>query len=98
MTVSPSRPSHGGSPVSRLATVLAPLCVVGALGCASTTVTQNPGPHDNGVRYYRPKPYLMLTPADVVKEGTVVGSGAQTVKMSITYLPDYNEEYSIHVK
>ena len=32
---------------------------VAGVGCTSTTVKQNPGPHDHGFRFYRPKPYLL---------------------------------------
>lgn len=57
-------------------------------GCASTKVIRNPGPKDHGIRYYRPKPYLLLKP----------GATAGTVDVSLTYLPDYNEEYSIQIR
>ncbi len=58
-------------------------------GCSSANVTRNPGPDDNGIRYYRPKPYLLVTPADAT---------GRMVKLEVKYLPDYNEEYSIHPK
>lgn len=63
------------------------LCLV---ACASTTVKKDPGPHDRGVRYYRPKPYLFLEPA--------LGKSDELVTMSLQYLPDFAEEYSIHVR
>jgi hypothetical protein len=58
--------------------------------CASTTVRKNPGPHDHGIRYYRPKPYLLLEPA--------LGKSDELVTISLQYLPDFSEEYAIHVR
>jgi hypothetical protein len=56
-------------------------------GCARTKIVKKPCPDDTGVRFYRPKQYLMIGP------GTLPGH----VTISVTQLPDYNEEYSIHV-
>ena len=56
-------------------------------GCSSVNVVKNPSAGDNGIRYYRPKPYLLVTPADAT---------GRMVKMEILQLPDYCEEYSIH--
>jgi nitrogen fixation protein len=62
---------------------------VAVLGCASTTVKKDPGPCDRGFRYYRPKPYLFLQPQ----------TGADDmVSISLQYLPDFSEEYSIHIR
>lgn len=61
-----------------------------AVGCASTTVTRHPGPNDCGVRFYRPKPYLLVTPAG--------GNSPQAVQIKLEYLPDFSEEYSIHIR
>jgi len=60
------------------------------IACASTTVKKDPGQHDRGIRYYRPKPYLLLTPTS--------GAGDDQVSISLQYLPDYSEEYSIHIR
>jgi hypothetical protein len=57
-------------------------------GCSSTRVRKDPGPLDHGIRYWRPKPYLVIQPGDT----------ADTVKLSVDYLPDWNEEYSIHIR
>jgi hypothetical protein len=65
------------------------LCAVVLGGCSSVNVVKNPGPGDNGIRYYRPKPYLLVTPADPT---------GRMVKLEILQLPDYCEEYSIHPK
>ena len=65
------------------------LAAVTLTGCASTTVHKSPGPDDCGFRFYRAKPYLLLTPADAGK--------SHTYTLSITNLPDFTEEYSVHV-
>ena len=69
------------------------LLVLLVAGCASTYVKYKPGPHDKGVRYNLPKPYLAVRPA-VDADKTVV-DGFYTLE--IAYLPDPDEEYSIHV-
>ena len=64
------------------------ICVFAGLlaGCSSVSVIKNPGPEDTGIRFYRPKPYLLVTPADAT---------GRMVKLKIEYLPDYSEEYSV---
>lgn len=62
-------------------------------GCTPRVrVRRDPGHRDRGVRYYRPKPYLLVTPA---------GEGEKTsdrfVQLKLEYLPDFSEEYSISV-
>jgi hypothetical protein len=64
-------------------------------GCLPrTTVHKHPGPGDLGVRYYRPKPYLFLRPM-TDRDGLPVDG---YVSMEQVTLPDYSEEYSIHVR
>jgi len=58
-------------------------------GCTTTTVTKNPADCDRGIRYYRPKPYLLIQPATASDE---------FVSLSLEYLPDFSEEYSIRVR
>ena len=62
-----------------------------SIGCASTVVKPaRNGPHDSGIRFYRPKPYLLLQPPD----------GATTegyVAMQLMWMPDFGEDYSIHI-
>jgi hypothetical protein len=67
------------------------ICMFAGLlaGCSSVSVIKDPGPEDTGIRYYRPKPYLLVTPADAT---------GRMVKLKIEYLPDYSEEYSVHPK
>jgi hypothetical protein len=65
------------------------LSVVLITGCTSVKVIRNPDEGDTGVRFYRPKPYLLVTPADPT---------GRLVNMKLEYLPDFNEEYSAHLK
>ncbi|QDU07326.1 hypothetical protein [Gimesia aquarii] len=75
-------------------------------GCMpGVKVKKNPTDRDTGIRYYRPKPYLLITPSSVKK---TLGTGPtqtsetspsdQFVEMKLDYLPDFSEEYSINVK
>ncbi|MCA9264228.1 MAG: hypothetical protein KDA60_10290 [Planctomycetales bacterium] len=79
----------------RFALLLA-MISLGMAGCwlPQTTVHKDPGPHDCGVRYYRPKPYLMVKPL-ANDDGEPV-TGHVTIEQVV--LPDYSEEYSIHVR
>lgn len=71
-------------------------------GCTPRVrVRQSPGPTDTGIRYYRPKPYLRIEPAgSVVTEGKVSTTtpSDEFVAISLEYLPDFSEEYSIDVR
>ena len=67
------------------------LAVAAAAGCASTRFKPNPGSHDCGFRYYRPKPFLLIQPP----EGT---ENPNLVKMELKWLPDFSEQYSIHIR
>jgi hypothetical protein len=70
--------------------LLTALAVAGMLaGCATYRVNKDPGPRDTGIRYYRPKPYLLITHADPT---------GRTIKLKLEYLPDFNEEYSIKTR
>ncbi len=77
------------------------------VGCAPrVTVKPNPGPNTKGIRYYRPKPYLLLTPfehakTDSTEEGTtttITGLSSEHVKINLEWLPDFAEEYAIQVQ
>jgi hypothetical protein len=74
-----------------LLNALVAAAVIGSVGCASTTVVSNPGPDDCGFRYYRMKPYLLVQ----ANSGQHTNPGTYT--LSIQALPDYTEEYSIHI-
>ncbi|MFM7169022.1 MAG: hypothetical protein ACKO3T_27610 [Planctomycetaceae bacterium] len=70
------------------------------LGCTpGIRVIKNPGDDDKGVRYYRPKPYLMVTSAQITKETSGVKTtetDPRSVIIEVKYLPDFSEEYSIN--
>ena len=72
--------------------VIIALMTVIMCSCTGIKVKRNPSACDTGIRYYRPKPYLLLSP---VSEGQHSG---QAVSISLEYLPDFSEEYSIHLK
>jgi hypothetical protein len=72
--------------MSRHVQVFAILAFTLALGCARVVITKNPGPCDEGLRYYRPKLYLLVAPGE--DDG---------IAIDIKYLPDYSEEYSIRM-
>ncbi|QEF96618.1 hypothetical protein Mal15_06460 [Stieleria maiorica] len=82
------------------ATLLAATVICG--GCAPRVrVRQAPGPDDTGIRYYRPKPYLRVEPGgSVVTQGKVSTTtpSDEFVAISLEYLPDFSEEYSIDVR
>ncbi len=70
------------------------LAVVCTTGCLPRTIVhKDPGPHDKGIRYYRPKPYLFLKP---MVAGDQPVEGYVTIEQLM--LPDFSEEYSIHVR
>lgn len=60
----------------------------------STWIVKNPGDRDCGLRYYLPKPYLTVKPL-INKSGEPV---AGFVSLEQVVLPDFSEEYSIHVR
>ena len=82
------------------------VCGVLLTGCApKVRVTKNPTDCDQGIRYYRPKPYLFVTASG---QSTTTGSGSSTrttvvpsdqfVSIQLQYLPDFSEEYAISVR
>lgn len=75
------------------------LFIVSVVGCTPRViVTPNPGPTDTGVRYYRPKPYLKVEPAEVAIDRNAKKFAPGIVRLSLVYLPDFSEEYSIDVR
>lgn len=68
-------------------------------GCAPRVIVRaNPRPNDRGIRYYRPKPYLKIEPAEVAIEKNQTKIVPGLVRISLAYLPDFSEEYSIDVR
>jgi hypothetical protein len=82
------------------------LFLVLSSGCIpGVRVHKDPGPGDRGIRYYRPKPYLLITPIESettvrsrpVEERTAISTSGEFVHLELQYLPDFSEEYSICV-
>lgn len=85
---------------SVVCTIALMLAVHASVGCVPRTVVKkNPNSWDKGVRYYRPKPYLKLAPHLVKEAGKdALTHDPTSIEISLEYLPDFSEEYSIHVK
>lgn len=74
-------------------------CLHACLGCTPRVIVHsNPTPRDKGIRYYRPKPYLKVEPAEVAIEKNQTRIVPGLVRISLAYLPDFSEEYSIDVR
>jgi hypothetical protein len=71
-------------PTKFLLVVVALLAVT--VGCARVVVTKNPTECDEGLRFYRPKLYLLVAPGE--DDG---------ISIDVKYLPDYSEEYSVRM-
>ena len=75
------------------------LSLVMISGCAPRVIVRaNPTPNDRGIRYYRPKPYLKVEPAEVAMDKNQTKLVPGMVRISLAYLPDFAEEYSIDVR
>lgn len=82
------------------------LCCIAfaALGCTPRLrVIHNPTSADRGIRYYRPKPYLLITPATEESPGPGRNALArrasdEAVNLELRYLPDFTEEYALDVR
>jgi len=73
---------------------------VTAAGCLPRTfVRKDPGPRDRGIRYYRPKPYLMVKPLVTQSSDDAPGElKPGFVSIETVMLPDFGEEYSIQIR
>lgn len=73
------------------------ICIFGgaaATGCAPRVIVrQSPTADDEGIRYYRPKPYLLIS---ALQKDTV--ASPDFVSITLDYLPDFSEEYAISVR
>ena len=68
-------------------------------GCTPRVIVRaNPTASDRGIRYYRPKPYLKVEPAEVAIEKNQTAIVPGVVRISLVYLPDFSEEYAIDVR
>lgn len=70
--------------------VLVVALAIVAAGCATTKFKKDPGSHDHGFRYYRPKPFLLLQPIEGSEDPT-------KMKIELKWLPDFSEQYSIQI-
>jgi len=88
-------PSGDGSYASNRSVLICAAMLCFLAGCLpSTRIVKNPGPCDDGLRYYRPKPYLLVQPM-LNKAGEPVEG---FVHLEQVTLPDFSEEYSIHIR
>lgn len=70
------------------------LCLLAMCGCAPRVIVrQSPTAEDEGIRYYRPKPYLLIS---ALQKDTT--ASPDYVSITLDYLPDFSEEYSINVR
>lgn len=68
-------------------------------GCTPRVIVHaNPTASDRGIRYYRPKPFLKVEPAEVALEKNQTTIVPGLVRISLVYLPDFSEEYAIDVR
>ena len=74
------------------------LCLL-AIGCTPRVIVRaHPQPGDRGIRFYRPKPYLKVEPAEVAIDKNQTSIVPGVVRISLVYMPDFSEEYAIDVR
>ncbi len=84
---------------SGLSIFLILLCGLLTTGCTPRVIVRaHPTSSDRGIRYYRPKPYLKVEPAEVAIEKNQTTIVPGLVRISLAYLPDFSEEYAIDVR
>lgn len=70
-----------------------------SFGCTPRVIVRaHPTKNDNGIRFYRPKPYLKIEPAEVAVDKSRTELVPSMVRISLAYLPDFSEEYAIDVR
>lgn len=75
------------------------LLLLQGAGCMPRVIVRaHPQPNDRGIRFYRPKPYLKVEPAEVAIDKNQTRLVPGLVRISLAYLPDFSEEYSIDVR
>lgn len=80
--------------MKRFASLLTIVICLSAGCIPGTKVVKNPGSDDCGIRYYRPKPYLLITPHENQDQIPT----EEYVRIELEFLPDFSEEYSIHIR
>ncbi|MEZ6152838.1 MAG: hypothetical protein R3C09_22295 [Pirellulaceae bacterium] len=74
------------------------LCIL-AIGCTPRVIVRaHPQPSDRGIRFYRPKPYLKVEPAEVAIDKNQTSIVPGVVRISLVYMPDFSEEFAIDVR
>jgi len=82
----------------RIVAVLGLLVIVN-IGCTPRVIVRkSPTDQDRGIRYYRPKPYLKIEPAEILVDKNQTNLVPGLVRISLVYMPDFSEEYSIDVR
>lgn len=96
---STSSPLVGASHGLRAGCLLAILSLWGLVGCTPRVIVHSrPGVDDPGIRFYRPKPFLKVEPAEVALEKNQTSIVPGVVRISLVYLPDFSEEYALEVR
>lgn len=73
--------------------------LMATVGCTpKMIVRKSPTDHNRGIRYYRPKPYLKIEPAEIAVDKNESAFVPGLVRISLVYMPDFSEEYSIEVR
>ena len=62
-------------------------------GCAGYSVRPHPGENAEGLRFYRPEPYLLVTLK--ATENTTAKTTTLEPTVAVVWLPNYDEEYVI---
>lgn len=82
-----------GGPLMRTAALLMLGARALSVSCASTQIKRvSPGGDEEGIRFYKPVPYLLVTAAQTREEGSASGIN-YTAK--VVWLPDYSDVYAI---
>lgn len=82
-------PVFGGRIVCSRSVTVACLLAILTAGCAQVDVRRVTSENQTGIRYWRPAPYVALTP-------TTVGN-VTTCEAKLVMLPDKSEEYAINM-
>ena len=69
--------------------ILLLLAASSLLGCASAEIRKSPGEADEGLRFYRPAPHLLITISKVESPTKF------ELESEIVWLPDYSNEYVV---
>ena len=68
---------------------------LGLTGCAGYTVKPHPGDHDEGLRFYRPEPYLLVTLKCTESATATSKSTTSEPTVTVVWLPAWDDEFAI---